>query len=262
MIGSKLLWRLAPVALLASVGFCPGSARSESKMLVEDTTFNFGLSPQQSKLSRIFWLKSVGEDTLRIFKVIPGCGCTQMPLDKEIIVPGDSAKLEIIFNSGKYTGKVIKHPQVQIADHFMPQLLTIESFILDDNQGAFPVRISPRRLDISQNTEREVSQAQFRLENVSDEELRIELLETSRGFLIVSLPEKIGAGQSVEAIMRVDPESLKRSFSKSLTFAVTPVGGGERTILTLPVTRTYRVFEDAKGKPAGRTSRSAGGRGR
>lgn len=245
-------------ALLGALVCAHGSALAESKMLVEDTTFDFGISPQQSKLSRIFWLKSVGDDTLKIFRVLPGCGCTQMPLDKYDIAPGDSAKLEIIFNSGKYTGKVIKRPQIQMTDHFLPQLLIIESYILADNREAFPVRISPGKLDISQNNKREVSQAKFRIENVSDKELQIETLETSSGYLLVSLPDKIGAGETIELIMKIDLESIKRSFAKSLTFAVTPTGGGERTIFTLPVTRTYRVFEDSKGKPAEKTARSAG----
>ena len=261
MTESKSLSNLAKFAVLGTLLSAPGSALAESKMLVEDTAFNFGLAPQKSKLSRIFWLKSVGDDTLKIFKVIPGCGCTKMPLDKDQIAPGDSAKLEIIFNSGKYTGKVIKHPQIQMTGHFLPQVLTIETFILGENQKASPVRIAPVRLDISQNSEREVSQARFRLENVSDEALLIETLESSRGFLVVSLPERIEAGESIELLMKIDPESLKRSFAKSLTFAATPAGGGERTIFTLPVTRTYRVFKDAKGKPAGKTARSAGGSG-
>lgn len=258
MIESHSLSYLKRAALLGAILFAPQMAIADSKILVEDTTFNFGLSPQKSKLSRVFWLKSVGEDTLHIFRILPGCGCTQVPLDNYHIAPGDSAKLEIIFSSGKYTGKVIKRPQIQMTDHFMPQLLIIESYILADDEKAFPLLLAPGKLDISQNNKREVSQANFRLENVSDQELQIEVLETSSGYLVVSLPETIGANQSIELIMKIDEKSLQSSFAKSLTFAVTPTGGGARTIYTLPVTRTYRVFEDSIGKPAQKSSRSAG----
>ena len=44
-----------------------------------------------------FQIKSVGSDTLKIFKYASSCGCTDVSLAKTIIPPGDSA-----FLSGTY----------------------------------------------------------------------------------------------------------------------------------------------------------------
>ncbi len=44
----------------------------KAKIDVPQTTFNFGYVPQNSSISHVFWVKSVGEDTLRITDVRPG----------------------------------------------------------------------------------------------------------------------------------------------------------------------------------------------
>jgi hypothetical protein len=46
------------------------SAAPQMKMM--EDSFDFGYVPQNSKISHIFWLKSVGTDTLKILKVVPG----------------------------------------------------------------------------------------------------------------------------------------------------------------------------------------------
>ncbi|MCK5126754.1 MAG: hypothetical protein KAR42_10905 [candidate division Zixibacteria bacterium] len=42
------------------------------KMLISEDSFDFGFVPQNSKVTHVFWIKSVGDDTLKILKVKPG----------------------------------------------------------------------------------------------------------------------------------------------------------------------------------------------
>lgn len=42
------------------------------KMYLPQEEFNFGFAPQNSKVSHVFWIKSVGEDSLIIISVKPG----------------------------------------------------------------------------------------------------------------------------------------------------------------------------------------------
>lgn len=44
----------------------------KAKIEIPQTTFNFGFVPQNSSISHVFWVRSVGEDTLRIVDVRPG----------------------------------------------------------------------------------------------------------------------------------------------------------------------------------------------
>lgn len=49
----------------------------------------------QSPLRTRAILKNSGDEPLRIFQVQPACGCTTAPLSKDVIMPGDSAHLDI-----------------------------------------------------------------------------------------------------------------------------------------------------------------------
>lgn len=42
------------------------------ELTIPEPLFDFGYSPQYSKISHVFWLHSTGTDTLRILKVTPG----------------------------------------------------------------------------------------------------------------------------------------------------------------------------------------------
>jgi hypothetical protein len=47
-------------------------AMAVSKMYLPVEEFDFGFVPQDSKISHVFWIKSVGDDMLKILKVKPG----------------------------------------------------------------------------------------------------------------------------------------------------------------------------------------------
>ncbi len=42
------------------------------KMFLPEEKFDFGFVPQDCRVSHVFWIKSVGDDSLKILKIIPG----------------------------------------------------------------------------------------------------------------------------------------------------------------------------------------------
>ena len=48
------------------------TAQAAPRLVIDDAEFNFGYVPQNSKISHIFWLRSVGDDSLKILKIVPG----------------------------------------------------------------------------------------------------------------------------------------------------------------------------------------------
>ena len=52
--------------------FLVAQAMAVPKMFLPEEKFDFGFTPQDSKISHVFWIKSVGEDTLKILNVKPG----------------------------------------------------------------------------------------------------------------------------------------------------------------------------------------------
>lgn len=61
-----ILVMLIMIFLLSSL------AMALPKMFLPQEEFNFGFVPQDSKVSHVFWIKSVGEDSLIIISVKPG----------------------------------------------------------------------------------------------------------------------------------------------------------------------------------------------
>ena len=49
-----------------------GTAIAAPRMVLPESAFDFGIVPQNAKVSHIFWIHSKGTDSLRILKVVPG----------------------------------------------------------------------------------------------------------------------------------------------------------------------------------------------
>jgi hypothetical protein len=60
------------MVVLAVVLLVIGAIQAAPRLVQEETTFNFGYVPQNSKISHVFWLYSKGDDSLQILKVVPG----------------------------------------------------------------------------------------------------------------------------------------------------------------------------------------------
>ena len=60
------------LVFLVGVVLASGAAFAAPTLIIPNETFDFGFVPQQSEISHEFWLHSVGDDTLKILKVVPG----------------------------------------------------------------------------------------------------------------------------------------------------------------------------------------------
>ena len=60
------------LVMLTLVFLLASSALALPKMFLPQEEFNFGFVPQDSKVTHVFWIKSVGEDSLIIISVKPG----------------------------------------------------------------------------------------------------------------------------------------------------------------------------------------------
>ena len=127
--------RMTVVLLTIAVA---GLAVAGPELTIPEEAFDFGYIPQNSKVSHVFWLRNTGDQELRIVKVTPGCGCTQAPLDKQVIPAGDSARLEIIFSSKLYFNRVAKKPVIELENMPDPRFVEISSYVIPSPDSAFP----------------------------------------------------------------------------------------------------------------------------
>jgi len=85
--------------------FSLSSFSASPKINIKEKEFDFGGITQGDVVTHDFNFENKGDAALIIGKVIPSCGCTVGKLNKDTIQPGSKGKLEVTFNSDKFTGK-------------------------------------------------------------------------------------------------------------------------------------------------------------
>ncbi len=232
----KILSRLASImVVLAAAATVTGAPQ----MGISPDSFNFGYAPQHAKVSHSFWLKSTGDDTLRIIKIIPGCGCTKAPLEKDVLLPGDSARLEIIFSTKTYRNRITKSPKITTNEGGPDRRVRIITHVVSRPDSTYPVIIAPYKLDMSQFTDKIRDRITFTLQNVSDREIRPTLIYAPEHLLEIRLPEKIAPGKKGEGTVLLNKQAVGESFEKSFTIEI---DDEKRSRFSIPVKRTVRAM--------------------
>jgi hypothetical protein len=231
--------------LLVLLSLLSGSVLGEPKLVIPDSTFNFGFVPQNSKISHKFWLHSLGTDTLKIVKVSPGCGCTQTPLTKTDLAPGDSTELETIFNTGNYMLHQSKRPSITTNEGLLTRYVQFSADVVVNPDSTYPLIINPYKFDISQFGKKERNSLEFVIKNVSDMELEVRLVDMPSNMFKLTLPKKIKPGETAKGKITLLKEFLGSEFEKSLTLETTDK---LNTRFTIPVKRIVRI---AAANPSG-----------
>lgn len=216
--------------ILMSVMVSTGAAQPWLEF--SENGFDFGYCPQQSEVAHTFWIRSTGTDSLKILKITPGCGCTKAPLDKEIIPPGDSARLEIIFSTRRYDGPVTKTPRVLANDGLPDHRLEIATVVITDADSAWPLVVEPMDLDLAVGAGKVRTEKPFTITNVSERDCEIELVAYPDDLLKVFLPDKIKAGETAGGKIQLVGPPPPEGFVKSFTFEVE---NGLTTRYSIPV---------------------------
>ena len=71
-VAGSIVWAGTSAGKQGGTPKTAGESNYKGKMELSETDFDFGYTPQNNKISHIFWLKNVGEDTLEIINIKPG----------------------------------------------------------------------------------------------------------------------------------------------------------------------------------------------
>lgn len=93
---------------------------------LETDSFSFGLIPKLGTVKRTIQIFNDGNKPMVIDSVLAECGCTDPKLDKSIVLPGETANVEISFTPFGYKGHVVKHLMLYIAGE-EPKIITFEA---------------------------------------------------------------------------------------------------------------------------------------
>lgn len=93
---------------------------------LETDSFSFGVIPKLGTVKRSLQIFNDGNKPMVIDSVLAECGCTDPKLDKSVVLPGESANIEISFTPFGYKGHVVKQLMLYIAGE-EPKIITFEA---------------------------------------------------------------------------------------------------------------------------------------
>jgi hypothetical protein len=189
-------------------------------LTVDEDNFDFGTIPQNCKVSHVFWLRSTGDVTLEIASVVPGCGCTEAPLQKAVLSPGDSTPLEVTFSSASYLGAVVKEPVIKLKGGLPERKIRFRCNVSVNPESTYPIVIKPIAVDLTQYGATPRTEARVVIANVSAKELKISVVSGPGDPLEVELPTSVPAGQSVSGVVRLKQAGPDLKFDKAVTLKV------------------------------------------
>jgi hypothetical protein len=190
---------------------------SKARIFLPEVRWNFGYLPQGGTVSHIFQVKNIGEDTLLIIRVRPGCGCTTVPLFKDRLAPKETADLEVIFDSDKIRpGKTSKSIQIISSDPTKPiEELHYTANVRDTNSL---VKLTPEQIYFDTLPQGNQAKRTFFVENISPENLSVKLVEEPNGFVDVNVPRRsLKPGEKMEITLGLKKNVPAGSFRTTVT---------------------------------------------
>lgn len=228
--------RLSVIVSLIALSVC--SAISAGPVLtMSEERFDFGFVPQHSFVSHKFLLKSTGDTTVQITRIVPGCACTKAPLEKDILTPGDSGYMEIVFNSFRYTGLTERTPRFYTGDTGMTEkehIITYRANVTLRPDSTYPLIIYPYKLDMTPVGDMTRDKIKFTITNASDQDLTLTLVAEPTEVGTVTLPETIKAKSDATGFLTLSKDGVQMEFEKSFTFSV---NDETQSRFTVPVKR-------------------------
>jgi hypothetical protein len=127
---------------------------------------DFGNINKGEKVTHEFEFKNTGKTDLTISDVKPSCGCTTATPEKSTYKPGESGKIPVTFDSGRFSGEFSKTITVTSNDEANPKIqLKIMGKIMQD------INVEPARLTLvnvkrGDTVEKEIMVSTDRLDKV------------------------------------------------------------------------------------------------
>ena len=158
-------------------------------------------------------------------------------MEKDLLAVGDSTILEIILSTKKYRNRLMKRPRIKTNEGPPDKHVQISAEVVLRPDSTYPIIISPYKIDMSQFTEKVIDKAKFKITNVSDQEISLDMISFPGELMEVKLPQKIKPGKTEKGEIKLKSEVLEESFYKSFTLEL---NDEKKTRFTIPVKRTVK----------------------
>jgi hypothetical protein len=226
--------KMITIAAILLLSIFVSASSAAPKLAFQHSYFDFGYAPQEAKLTHTFWIKSVGDEDLKITEVNTGCSCTKAPLTKKIIAPGDSTELSVTFSTGRYKNRVLKKPTIFSNEGTEGRSATIIANLFVNPDSTGPLFIKPYIISLPMGEGTSKTYAEFNIRNGSDKELELTMVDLPEEFFTVELPKTIAPNGEARGYIQLAAKGVKNAFEKSFTFEI---NNKEKTRYSLCVSR-------------------------
>ncbi len=157
------------------------------KISVQQLTHDFGNITQGEEVSHEFVISNSGDDSLKIKDVKASCGCTAAKPEKSVLLPGESTKLKVNFNSKNFKGIQKKYVYVKSNDKDKPEIrLNFTANVLlnenpQDRKDFARLLIETPTHNFGDLKEGKIVEWNVELKNVGNENLEIKDIKTTCG---------------------------------------------------------------------------------
>jgi hypothetical protein len=216
----------------------------------QNEIFDFGSVPQHSEISHVFWLRNTGDEPLVIEDIIPNCSCTEAPIEKKSVEPGDSTRIELIFASFDYHGDVSKFAQIKCNANGRVPALTFMSNVKPDSESMGPLAVTPRRINLNDEKTKAKAVADgmvgLTLTNTSKKPVEIKMVDKpDRAVIVDDYRGTLEPGAKHMLNVRFTDDWPGQTFSRSITFELSGAFDGR---LTVPVFKKESTSGQASAK--------------
>lgn len=190
---------------------------SRAKISFSETLWDFGYVPKTGKVSHIYKIKNVGEDTLVIVKVRTTCGCTSAPLPKERLAPGEIADLEVVFDPTRVTVEQTSK-KVQVLSNDPNQPFAEVKFNAKIGKTNSLAKITPPSINFDTLSQGTGGVQTLTIENISGEKLSLTRPEESGENIDLDQIDRIlNPGESIQVTVRLKENTPPGNFNASFT---------------------------------------------
>lgn len=210
---------------------------AKAPLKIEPEIFEFGMVAQDSRIAKYFWFEAIGPDSVFIDSIKTGCVCVLMPLEKEVLAPGEKMRVGLFWDIGKRMGAIGQHPYIFFNGREMPYLVGLKGHSLMYMDSIEPVTVQPYKVELPRLPAgtKSVDEVELGFHNLTDERLEVKVVASSvESQVELKLPESIKAGGKATGKVIIRPEYTDESFEGSFTLEFSDE---TRTRLTIPVRR-------------------------
>ncbi len=222
--------------LLAGIAYAADAA--VPKIEVTPMTYDFGTISDDVKSPATFIIKNVGKADLIIYEVRPTCGCTVANLTSKKIAPGDTARLDAVYDSHNANGQVHRFINIKSNDP-KTQTLSLGLTAVVNPKPAPDINLSAFNITNLQMPKGGKETRTIKVTNPGQMELVIDEITASAGVSVELGKVRVNPSQTVKPALKLKPGE-----SADMNLAISPAtkAGNFQELVT--------IRSNAKRRPA------------